>query len=209
MIGSYHSNRKPRHYGLLLQVLLITATPTIAQCSDVTSPPSQVHEKLEFADLDGKSHSLKASASHRALVLIFVTTDCPIANSYQPSLARLYKEFQPKGFEFVLIHEGPNQSPKELKVHSEEYAVPFSIAMDAEHIIAQRVGATKTPEVFVMGGDGAILYQGRIDNLHQGFGKKRASVTREDLRIALCEFDCGKTIGIPKTDAVGCSIQLK
>ena len=46
--------------------------------------------------------------------------------------------------------------------------------MDAEHTIARKVGATKTPEVFVVGRDGAILYQGRIDNLYQGFGKALA-----------------------------------
>ena len=67
----------------------------------------------------------------------------------------------------------------------------------------------RSPEVFVVGRDGAILYQGRIDNLYQGFGKKRATVTREDLRIALSELDSGKSVSISKTDAVGCSIQLK
>jgi len=146
---------------------------------------------------------------HHALVLIFVTADCLIANSYQPLLARLHKEFQSKGFEFVLIHEGPNQSPNKLKEHSKEYSVPFSIVMDAEHTIARKVGATKTPEVFVVGRDGPVLYQGRIDNLYQGFGKKRTTVTREDLRIALSQLDSGKSISIPKTDAVGCSIQLR
>lgn len=81
--------------------------------------------------------------------------------------------------------------------------------MDAEHSIARRAGATKTPEVFVFDGDGAILYQGRIDNLHQGFGKKRAAVSREDLRIALREMDSGASISVPRTETVGCSIQLK
>ena len=63
--------------------------------------------------------------------------------------------------------------------------------------------------MFVFGNDGAILYQGRIDDLHQGFGKKRAAVSREDLRIALRELDSGEIICVPKTEAVGCSIQLK
>ena len=209
MNGRSNPNRKKRHLGLLFSLLLTTAIPTIAKCSDKTTKPSQVSEKLEFSDLEGKWHSLSALAEHRALVLIFVTTDCPIANSYQPLLARMHKEFQSKGFEFVLIHEGPNQSPNKLKEHSKEYSVPFSLVMDAEHTIARKVGATITPEVFVVGREGAILYQGRIDNLYQGFGKKRATVTREDLRIALSELDSGKSVSISKTDAVGCSIQLE
>ena len=68
------------------------------------------------------------------------------------------------------------------------------------------MGATKSPEVVVVGRDGKVEYQGRIDDLHQGFGKKRATVTREDLRIALNELDSGNRVSIPKTDAVGCSI---
>ena len=222
-------NRTNRHTYtfLFISLLLATFVTTNAKCSDNTAKPSLVSEKLGFSDVEGKSYTFearqeprtpdeiasnskrKASAERKALVLIFVTTDCPIANSYQPLLARLHKEFQSKGFEFVLIHEGPNQSPNKLKEHAKEYSVPFSIVMDAEHAIARKVGATITPEVFVVGPDGAILYQGRIDNLYQGFGKKRATVTREDLRIALSELDSGKSVSITKTDAVGCLIQLK
>ena len=211
MSDSSNPNQPFGHFGILLCLLLVIANPTTARSADdkPTLSPLLVGEKLEFFDLDGKSYSLKASEEQRALVLIFVTTDCPIANSYQPLLARLHKEFQNRGFEFALIHEGHNQTLEKLKEHSAEYSVPFSVVMDAEHSIARRAGATKTPEVFVFGSGGVILYQGRIDNLHQGFGKKRAAVSREDLRIALRELDSGESIRVPKTEAVGCSIQLK
>ena len=213
MNASSNPNQQLNHFDILLCLLLASAIPSIARSADnkptLSPSPSLVGDRLEFSDFNGKSYSLKASVEQRALVLIFVTTDCPIANSYQPLLARLYMEFQDKGFEFALIHEGPNQTLEKLKEHSAEYSVPFSVVMDAEHSIARTAGATKTPEVFVFGNDGAILYQGRIDDLHQGFGKKRAAVSREDLRIALRELDSGEIIRVPKTEAVGCSIQLK
>ena len=209
MSESSSPDQQLRYFRILFCYLLVTANPTIAQSADDKPTLAPTHAEDKFFDLDGKPYSLKASVAQRALVLIFVTTDCPIANSYQPLLARLHKEFQKKGFEFALIHEGPNQSLEKLKEHSAEFSVPFSVVMDAEHSIARRVGATKTPEAFVFGSDGAILYQGRIDNLHQGFGKKRAAVTREDLRIALRELDSGESTRVPKTEAVGCSIQLK
>ena len=211
MSASSNPHPKLSHFGILLCLLLVTANPTNSHSADdkPTLPSSLFGDTPYFSDLDGKSYTLKAAIKQRALVLIFVTTDCPIANGYQPLLARLHKEFQNKGFEFALIHEGPNQTPEKLREHSAEYSVPFSVVMDAEHSIARRAGATKTPEVFVFDGDGAILYQGRIDNLHQGFGKKRAAVSREDLRIALREMDSGASISVPRTETVGCSIQLK
>jgi peroxiredoxin len=182
--------------GTLLSLLLIMALTASGLC----------REELSFSDVDGKQFSLKAPADHRALVLIFVTTDCPIANSYQPKLAKLYTEFWKQGFEFLLIHEGPSQSPEKLKKHSQEYSVPFSVVMDPDHSIARRVGARMTPEAFVLSRDGVILYQGRIDDLHPRFGKKRSSVSREDLRLALLEVVSGNSVSVPKTDAVGCSI---
>ncbi len=196
-------------YSLFFPLLLSIVLPAPARTADEKSSSAQARARVKFTDVDGKSYSLKASTEHRALVLIFVTTDCPIANSYQPILARLHKEFQSRGFEFLLIHEGPDQTPEKLKEHAKDYSVPFSIVMDTEHRIARQVGATKTPEVFVFGKDGAILYQGRIDDLHQGFGKKRVEANREDLRIALREFDAGANISVPMTEAVGCSIPMK
>jgi len=194
---------------VLVALLLISLIPALARTADEKSSSAQARGLVKFTDVGGKSYSLQASPEHKALVLTFVTTDCPIANSYQPLLARLHKEFQNRGFEFLLIHEGPDQTPEKLKEHSKDYAVPFSVVMDADHAIARQVRAIKTPEVFVIGRDGAIVYQGRIDDLHQGFGKKRAAATREDLRIALRELDAGEDIRVPKTEAVGCSIPLK
>lgn len=200
----------PKRYVLFLfALLLISLIPAFARISDENSSSTQARGLVKFTDVGGKSYSLQASPERMALVLIFVTTDCPIANSYQPLLARLHKEFQNRGFEFLLIHEGPDQTPEKLKEHAKDYAVLFPVVMDADHAIARQVGATKTPEVFVIGRDGALVYQGRIDDLHQGFGKKRAAATRDDLRLALRELDAGTSISIPKTEAVGCSIPLK
>ncbi len=200
--------RNPKRY-VLFALLMISLIPAFARTADEKSSSVQDRGLVKFTDVGGKSYSLRASPEHKALVLIFVTTDCPIANSYQPLLARLHKEFQNRGFEFLLIHEGPDQTLEKLKEHAKDYAVPFSVVMDADHAIARQVGATKTPEVFVIGRDGTLVYQGRIDDLHQGFGKKRAAATREDLRIALRELDAGEDIRVPKTEAVGCSIPPK
>lgn len=155
---------------------------------------------------DGKTHSFDSQVDQRALVFVFVTTDCPIANSYQPLLAKLQQEYKSKGFQFVMVHEGPGQTLEKLRTHAKEFGVDFPMVMDADHAIARKLDAKKTPEAVVVGHSGKVLYQGRIDDLHQGFGKKRTAVTREDLRIALNELDAGKSISVPKTEAVGCFI---
>ncbi len=164
---------------------------------------------FEFVDVHGKKVSTRDLSNHQAMVLAFVTTDCPIANSYQPALARMYQEFQKKGFVFVLVHEGPEQAKETIENHTREYAVPFFVALDPEHSIAHKFGAKTTPEVCVLNKKGERLYLGRIDDLHQGFGKKRFAATREDLKIALMEIASGAQVSVPTTTAVGCLIPSK
>ena len=105
--------------------------------------PAELSDR--FADLDGKSYSFIES-DRPTLVLIFVTTDCPIANSYQLLLAKLNDEYMGKGFRFALVHEGPSQTPEKLKLHAKDYGVEFPIVMDADHSLAMKLHATKTPE---------------------------------------------------------------
>ena len=84
----------PKRYVLFLfALLLISLIPAFARISDENSSSTQARGLVKFTDVGGKSYSLQASPERMALVLIFVTTDCPIANSYQPMLARLHKEF--------------------------------------------------------------------------------------------------------------------
>ena len=194
---------------ILVAIAMLFTGTSLASNTDDTIKSTRTSEEFRFHDLDGKRYVLQTSAGKKALVLIFVTTDCPIANSYQPLLARLHHDFHGKGFEFVMVHEGLEQTPKKLREHATEYSIASAVVTDAEHALAHKVGAVKTPEAFVFGCDGVVLYQGRIDNLYQGFGKKRASATRDDLRVALTEIDSGEKVGVPKTEAVGCSIPVK
>ena len=189
-------------------VLLASLLTTFCLLDD--NKKSEPNEPVnQFVCLDGKSFGLKASADRKALVLIFVTTDCPIANSYLPQLSRLQQQFKKSGIDFVMIHEGINQTKNQLLLHAKEFDVSFAIAMDEDHAIARSVGATKTPEVCVIGREGQVLYQGRIDNLYQAFGKKRSTATRGDLQIALSEIDSGGSVSLKKTESVGCTISTK
>jgi len=180
-----------------------------ASFADDTMDSNLQASSFEIVDVHGKKISTRDLSDHQAMVLAFVTTDCPIANSYQPALARMYQAFQTKGFVFVLVHEGPDQTKEKIENHAREYAVPFFVALDPKHSIAQKLGATTTPEVCVLNKKGERLYLGRIDDLHPGFGKKRNAATRDDLKIALTEIARGAQVSVPTTGAVGCLIPLK
>ena len=73
---------------------------------------------------------------------------------------------------------------------------------DAGNVIADQLGAVRTPEVFVLDADRVVRYWGRIDDQYGFFEKGVAlsagsSRTRRDLAVALDEVLAGKTVSVP------------
>jgi hypothetical protein len=66
------------------------------------------------------------------------------------------------------------------------------------------LGASRTPEVYVIGKDRVILYHGRIDD-----SKDASQVTSQDLKNALNEIIAGKDVTIKITKFFGCTIKKK
>src|SRR5258708_20452855 len=72
---------------LLLAVLMLDSGRSgSSEWSTKTDPPP----RLDFSllDTDGIVHSLRTSPERTALVLVFISTECPIANGYIPELNR-------------------------------------------------------------------------------------------------------------------------
>jgi hypothetical protein len=79
------------------------------------------------------------------------------------------------------------------------------VLKDEGNVIADRLGARRTPEVLVLDAERHDSYQGRIDDQF-GVGYKRAQPTRRDLALALDELLAGKPVSVPTTPVAGCLI---
>ena len=71
----------------LLTTLAVTASfgcwgSTFGQDSASAVP------EWKFVDIMGREHLPLAVPETKAIVVVFITTDCPIANGYQPELSR-------------------------------------------------------------------------------------------------------------------------
>ena len=84
---------------------------------------------LKLGDIEGMVHAPFANGETKAVVLVFVSTDCPIANYYQPTLRRLQKEFQ--GVAFFQVHPDPETPVAEVRKHAGEFEVAASVVIDA------------------------------------------------------------------------------
>ncbi len=146
-------------------------------------------------------------AGQRAVVLIFITSECPISNAYAPEIVRLAADYQPRGVSVCLVHADPKTSIPDARKHAADYSLTsLPIVIDHGHRLAYTTGATMTPEAAVVDPAGKIVYRGRINDLFADLGVKRTAPTTRDLRDALDQLLAGKPIEHPRTPAIGCNI---
>lgn len=158
---------------------------------------------LSGAPLD----ALRAPDGAKAIVYIFTSTDCPIANRYAPEVVRLAKELGPRGVVFRLVYPGRAEGDDAIRQHLAAYsykgiAQPFR---DPDLALAKFTGATITPEAVVIA-DGKVVYRGRVDDRYVDLGVDRGVATTHDLADALAAVLAGRPVVRAVTQAVGCYI---
>lgn len=142
----------------------------------------------------------------KAVVLLFVRSDCPVSNRYAPELQRLYERYSSQGVDFRLVYPEPGLTASAMAKHRQEYGYSIPSLLDAGHQYVTRARARITPEaaVFV---HGQLVYLGRIDDRYVDIGKARPEALRHDLEEVLAAVVAGKSIRRRETKAVGCAIE--
>jgi peroxiredoxin len=181
-------------------VIIIIFYLSIAATLNYTSP--EKIENFTLPDYNGKDHSLSDYKKSKAIVIMFVSTQCPVSNAYNSRMESLAKEYSSKDVTFLGINSNKAESSEEIKEHAEENGFTFTILKDKNNVIADEFDASFTPEVYVLNGNNEVLYHGRIDN-----SKNQADVKTQDLKNALDEILAGKPVTNSTTKAFGCTIK--
>jgi hypothetical protein len=165
-----------------------------------------VSDRRHVLDLAGRPVNPLVSSSDKAVVLIFMCTDCPIANRYAPQIERLYEAYRTKRVAFWLAYADPREGADKIRRHLKDYGYQLAALRDPEHELVRLCRVTKTPEAVLFLPDGKQVYRGRIDDRFTDYGKARNAPSREDLREAI---DCvlqGRPVPVATTQVVGCFI---
>ncbi len=162
--------------------------------------------RFRLTDTQGAIHTAAEWNGRPAVVLFFVTTDCPVANSYVPEMNRLRQAYSPRGVLFLAVQAETSVADAAVAKYANEYGYTFPLLLDPAQILVQLAGATVTPQAAVLSPQGQVLYLGRIDNRVVDFGKSRLQATVPDLRNALDSVLDGKPVAEPRTKSIGCAI---
>jgi hypothetical protein len=165
--------------------------------------------QAQALDLSGNPVEPFKDADARAIVFIFVRTDCPISNRYAPEVKRLAQRFAAKRIRFRLVYPGAAETVDSIRQHLSEYGYKAEAWRDPQRELVRLTGVQVTPEaaVFAPGQAGfRLVYRGRIDDRYVAFGRMRAAPTRRDLALALGAISKGRAVKFAETKAIGCFI---
>jgi peroxiredoxin len=186
-------------------VLPLFTVLTAAALGTAAPAPGATVADLTLKDIHRRPRSLASFKDRKALVVVFVGTECPLANLYIPTLVELHKEYDPKGVQFVLINSNYGDGFVQVAAHAQERELPFPVLKDFDHRAADAFGAKRTPEAFVLDAGRVIRYHGRIDDQY-GLDFRREKPTHRDLKDALDAVLAGKPVATAQTEAPGCVI---
>jgi hypothetical protein len=136
-------------------------------------------------------------------VLIFTTTDCPIANRYAPEINRLASTLAGQ-VRFMLVYPVPTDTDDRIRDHVRKFGYTMAWRRDVDQQLAAEIGISVVPEVAIQDRNRNVLYRGRIDDRYIAFGKDRPQPTVRDLERSLEAVLAGKPVPIKQTQAIGC-----
>jgi peroxiredoxin len=165
--------------------------------------------RFTLRDTKGATHTAAEWAHAKAAVVLFVTIDCPIGNSYVPELNRIHEAYASRGVAMWAVQADPSVPDAAVARYADEFHYSFPLLLDPSQILVRQAGATITPQAAIFSPEGKLLYLGRIDNRVEDFGRSRPKATVPDLRNALDAVLAGKPVSPDRTKSVGCSIPLK
>ena len=160
-------------------------------------------------DLTGKPVTRLTDNQTKAVVLLFLASDCPISNRYLPQIRRLENEFEPRHVAFWVVYPNPGDTASVVRRHQQEYGSTGDEIRDPKHALVELAHARITPEaaVLVPVEDGLReVYAGRIDNRYIDLGQQRPRATQHDLRDAIAAVLRGSNVQRPAGPPVGCFI---
>jgi thiol-disulfide isomerase/thioredoxin len=144
----------------------------------------------------------------KALIFVFLGTECPVAQQYIPRLNEIHKEYAPKGVRVFGIYSDPRVEIVDVARHAQAQDIAFPVFKDVDQRLAEMLEASVTPEVVVVDHDFAKKYQGAIDDQYERGGRKKAASTEylvDALEAVLADKDVQRSF----VRASGCPIERR
>jgi len=195
-------------YAATIAILSASVDPANAQARVGNPAPA-----FSLADSNGRTISL-ADYKGKTVVLEWTNHECPYVGKHYRgnNMQALQKKWTGQGVVWLsVISSAPGRdghvTPQQAnKLTADRGAAPSAVVFDPEGKVGHAYGARTTPHMYVVNGEGSLVYMGGIDD--------QPSARLEDLKIAknfvdqaLSEVTQGKPVSVSTSRAYGCSVK--
>ncbi len=185
----------------LFAMLAFILSPVASEARNGLEIGSTV-ENFSLTDTDGATKSLNDLKGKKGTVIVWLSAQCPVVKAYKDRINEIATAYQAKGIAFVGINSNATEDLTWVKSNKTEFGYNFPVLIDKGNVLADKWGATVTPEVYYLDSKNVLLYHGAIDNDRSG-----KNITDQYLKTAFDSALGGKAIVKTRANAFGCTIK--
>jgi peroxiredoxin len=144
------------------------------------------------------------------VVIVFGSVDCPVANAEVPEIRRIHERAKAGGASMFFVHPAVEQPIEKMAKHAQDRKLNMPVLHDKDRELVRLLGATTTPEAFVLRRDGdrwVVVYRGLIDNLYADVGRRRRNASTFYVRDAIDAAIARSPVQTPVRKPIGCLIE--
>ena len=168
---------------------------------------------FSVVDASGQTRTLSEFAG-RTLVLEWTNNGCPYVRKHYDSqnMQGLQRDAAANGVAWLSVissapgEQGYFEGPAALAHAREVGAQPSAILLDPTGAMGHAYGARNTPHMFIINGEGRLVYQGAIDD-RPSARPETLEGARNYISAALADIAAGRAVQVAQTTPYGCSVK--
>jgi len=200
---------KPTKQILFLAAAFMAVAAAARAAVEVGAPAPD----FSVTDIQGKTHTL-SDYKGKTVVLEWVNPECPIVGKHYNSgnMQNLQKSATSDGVVWIAINSGAKGDQSDydearaaawLKKHN---AAATAYVRDQSGKIGKLYGAKTTPHMYVIDGNGTLVYNGAIDSIRSG-NPNDIPKAENYVAAALKAVKEGKAVAKATTQPYGCNVK--
>ena len=184
----------------------------MARTPSTMAPLGTAAPDFSLPDPSGARFTRDGVRTGKGLLVAFLCNHCPFVKHIRRGLADFARDYAARGLGIVAINSNdveryPADSPELMAVEAREAGYVFPYLYDETQEVARAYGAACTPDFFLYGAAGTLVYRGQFDASRPG---NEVPVTGGDLRAAADAVLEGRTPPEEgQVPSIGCNIKWK
>ncbi len=194
--------------GAIGAAVLLNSGPAVASVATGEQAPA-----FSVVDANGATRTL-AEFEGQMVILEWTNHQCPYVRKHYDAgaMQALQQETTADGIVWLQVissapgEQGHLDGPGALARVQTENAHPTATLLDASGVMGRAYGARNTPQMFIISPEGAVLYQGAIDDRPSARPSTLEGATNY-VRAALADIAAGRSVQIAETTPYGCTVK--